>query len=138
MDKKYPRFIVGAFIVNEQGQLFLRTTPSQDNKFTCINGKVEWGNTIEQTLRENVKEKTNLGIDSFELIGLTDGLNITASDNPEPMHMVFADYKVIVGDTSMFKSNSDREYKWLTPKEWLEMDESSFGPYIYEIIQKLA
>ena len=39
MEKRYPKFVVGAFILNDKGQLFLRTTPSQDNKFTCINQK---------------------------------------------------------------------------------------------------
>lgn len=138
MEKKYPKFVVGAFIFSDKGKLFLRTTPSQDNKFTCINGKVEWGKTIEQTLRENVKEKTNLDISSYELLGLTDGLNITSSDNPEATNMVFADYKVLAGDAGDFKSNSDREYRWLTPQEWLKLDEALFGPYIREIIEKLV
>jgi len=138
MEKKYPKFVVGAFIFNDKGEFFLRTTPSQDNKFTCINGKVEWGKTIEETLRKNVKEKTNLDIKTFELIGLTDGLNISASDNPEPINMIFADYKVTVENQSNFISNDDREYKWLLPNDWLKMDKNSFGPYILEIIEKLV
>lgn len=137
MENKYPKLVVGAFILNDKNELFLRTTPSQDNKYTCINGKVEWGKTIEETLRNNVKDKTNLNIKTFELIGLTDGLNIISSDYPEPMHMLFADYVVRATDVSEFKTDESREYKWLLPSEWLKMDKNIFGPYIYEIIQKL-
>ena len=138
MEAKYPKLVAGAFIFNNKGELFLRTTPSQGNRYTCVNGRVEWGETLEETLRKNVEEKTNLRIKSFELIGLTDGLDITSPDSPEPIHMVFADYKVAVEDAPRFKSNnSERKHAWLLPAKWLEMDQQSFGPYIREIIERL-
>ncbi|HNW71673.1 MAG TPA: NUDIX domain-containing protein [Candidatus Paceibacterota bacterium] len=136
-DKKYPKFVVGSFIINSDGKLFLRTTPSQGEKYTCINAKVEWGKTIEETLINSVKEKTNLEIKNFEFIGLTNGLNIPIS-NSETTNMIFADYKVFIDDISEFKQDSEREYQWLTPAEWLKLDNNKFGPYIKEIIQKLA
>jgi hypothetical protein len=137
MDNKYPKFVVGAFIFNNAGELFLRTTPNQANKYTCINGKVEWGKTIAETLAANVKEKTNLEIKSWELIGLTDGLNISNSSDTEIVNLIFADYRVSVDDISKFKSDSDRQYQWLVPSAWLNLGEDNFGPYIYEIIKKL-
>ena len=136
-EKKYPKFIVGSFIINSDGKLFLRTTPSQENKYTCVNAKVEWGKTIEETLINSIKEKTNLEIKNFELIGLTDGLNIPIP-NSEPTNMIFADYKVFIDDISEFKQESEREYQWLTPSEWLKMDDNKFGPFIKQIIHKLV
>lgn len=138
MEKKYPKFVVGAFMLNDKGELFLRTTPKQDNKYTCINEKVEWGSTIEETLRKNIKEKTNLDMKSFALIGLTDGLNIAATDNPEPNNLIFADYKVFVKNINEFKSDDERKHKWLLPSEWLKIDKALFGPYIREVIEKLV
>lgn len=138
MEKKYPKFVVGAFIFDDKGNLFLRTTPSQDNKYTCINAKVEWGNTIEQTLRKNVKEKTNFDVKDFQLIGLTDGLNIIPGKDQEPINMIFADYKVFIKNSEDYKPNEKREYNWLPPIKWLEMEKQKFGPYIYEIIEKLV
>jgi len=136
METKYPKFVVGAFIFNNKGELFLRTSPGQNNNYTCINGKVEWGKTIEETLKGNVKDKTNLSVVSYELIGLTDGLNITSADNAEAINMIFADYKVFVGDAENFTTDPTREYKWLLPSEWLKLDSNIFGPYIREIIEK--
>lgn len=136
--KKYPKFIVGSFIINSDGKLFLRTTPSQEDRYTCINAKVEWGKTIEETLINSVKEKTNLEIKNFELIGLTNGLNISVPNSNETTNMIFADYKVFIDDKTEFKQEAEREYQWLTPLEWLKLDDGKFGPYIKEIIQKLV
>ena len=133
METKYPKLVVGAFILNDKGELFLRTTPNQDNKYICINGKIEWGQTILETLRDNVKAKTNLDIKAATLIGLTDGLNIP----PDLVNMVFADYKVLVNNINDFKTDEGREYKWLLPSEWLKMNKNIFGLYIYEVIEKL-
>jgi len=138
MENRQPKLVIGAFIMNERNELLLRTTPSQDNRYTCINGQAEWGKTIEETLRDNVKAKTNLNLDSFELIGLTDGLNIVSAGASEPVNMVFADYKVIVKDLSEFRADEGREYAWRYPSAWLELDESKFAPYIREIIEKLV
>ena len=138
MKIKYPRLILGAFILNDQGELFLRTTPSQGNKYTCVNGALEWGRTIEKALAKNVRHKTNLEMDSCKLIILTDGLNIEIPGERELVNMVFADYSVTVKSNHKFKSDSDRECKWLLPSEWLKMGKEAFAPYIYEIVEKLA
>jgi ADP-ribose pyrophosphatase YjhB (NUDIX family) len=138
MKVKYPRLVLGAFILNDQGELFLRTTPSQGNKYTCVNGALEWGRTIEKALAKNVRDKTNLEMDSCKLISLTDGLNIDIPGERELVNMVFADYVVTVKSNHKFKSDSDRECKWLLPSEWLKLGKEAFAPYIYEIVEKLV
>ena len=76
-------------------------------------------------------------IKNFELIGLTNGLNISVPNSNETTHMVFADYKVFIDNINEFKQDTERECQWLTPAEWLNLDDNKFGPYIKEIIQKL-
>lgn len=137
-DAQYPKLVIGSFIMNQAGEILLRTTPSQGNDFTCINAKVGWGETIESTIRTSVREKTNLDVASYELLGLTDGLNITVPDTPEPIHMVFADYLVRPVDDADFRAvQSEREYRWLKPEAWLALDRVAFGSYIYEIIERI-
>ena len=137
-NKKYPKLMVGSFIFNSKNKLFLRTTPNQGDRYTCINAKVEWGKKIEETIVDSVLQKTNLKVENFDLIGLTNGLNLKIPNSEEPVHMIFADYKVYVNNIDDFKQESDREYQWLTPEEWLKLDDDKFGPYIKEIIQKLV
>jgi len=137
-DKKYPKFVVGSFIFNSSGELFLRETPSQNKTYTCVNEKVEWGKTIEETIINSVQEKTNLKVLKFELIGLTNGINILNSQSEELTNMIFADYKVFVDSVENFKQETERGYQWLKPKDWLKLDEDKFGQYIREIIEKLV
>src|SRR3989338_2814805 len=112
-DKKYPKFVVGSFIFNSSGELFLRETPSQNKTYTCVNEKVEWGKTIEETIINSVQEKTNLKVLKFELIGLTNGINILNSQSEELTNMIFADYKVFVDSVENFKQETERGYQWL-------------------------
>lgn len=136
--KNNPKFVIGAFILNKKGEMLLRTTPSQQDKYTCINSSIEWGDTILKTLEKNVKSKTNLDIESVSLIGLTDGLNIEGKNKNELVHMVFADYRVYIKDSSLLKEEEGRKYKWQKPKDWIKEDENIFGPYILEIVKKLV
>lgn len=138
MEKKYPKFVVGSFIFNKNNELFLRATHSQEGKYTCINSKVEWGKTVEETLINSVKKKTNLEVKNFELIGITNGLNIYIPNSEELTNMIFADYKVSVLDLNDFKQEENREYKWLKPEDWLKIGDNKFAPYIKEIIKKLV
>jgi len=135
---QYPKFLVGSFIFDSNNRLFLRTTPDQGDRYTCINAKVEWGKKIEETIVDSVLYKTNLKVENFEFIGLTNGLDIKVQNSLEPVHMIFADYKVHVSNIDDFKQESDRKYKWLKPEEWLKLDDDEFAPYIKEIIQKLV
>ncbi len=136
-EKKYPKVIVGAFIFNDKGELFLKTSPGQNNKYTCVNGKVEWGESFEDAVKRIIKNKTGLTALEVEFIGATNGLNIKQPDGAEDKHMVFLDHKAIVGDFEKLKMEGKREYKWMPVEEWLKIDKSIFGQYIYEIIEKL-
>lgn len=137
-ENKYPILVIGSFIFNEKGELLLKASTSQNNKYTYVNEKVRWGERIEETLRRSVREKTNLIIKSYELIGLTDALNLKAGESSEIIHLIFADYKVNIKDSNNFKMESNQEYRWLTLDKWLQLDKNKFGPYIYEIIEKLT
>lgn len=135
--EKFPRLVVGSFIFDAIGRLYLRRSPRVEEKFTCINDKVKWGQRVEETLKKSVKKKTNLDIDSIEFVALTDGLGLK-DDNGKDLHLIFADYKVSVSDISEFKSNDDtREGQWLSVNDWIELGEKEFGPYIFEILKKL-
>ncbi|MFH2062728.1 MAG: hypothetical protein ABIJ46_01080 [bacterium] len=136
-EEKKPKFLAGAFIFDPAGRLYLRSTPSQNDRFTCINGEIKWGQTIDSIIRENVKKKTNLDVEKLELIGLTDGLDVQGTDG-EKIHMIFADYLVKVGKVDRFITDKpERRGEWHTPEEWRAMGQDKFGQYIYEIVEKL-
>lgn len=136
-ETKYPKLVIGSFLINDKNQIFLRTTPRQNNKYTCINDKVIWGNTIKETIKSGIKEKTNLNVTKIKLIDLSDGLNLNNVDGQNNVHLVFADHLVWVDNTNEFKMNENRDYKWLTVQEWLAQDKNIFGPYISPVLAKI-
>ena len=137
-EKKYPKVIVGAFIFNDKGELFLMKGTKWHGKYIVPGGKVEMNETIEESLKREVKEETNLDITDIKLIGLTDGLGLQEAYTKEDNHFIFVDNKAFAKDIKNIKlSDEASDYKWLKLDEWLKKDETKFGPYIYHILEKL-
>jgi molecular chaperone GrpE (heat shock protein) len=137
-EKKYPKVIVGAFIFNDKDELFLMKGTKWHGKYIVPGGKVEMNETIEDALKREVKEETNLDIEDIKLIGLTDGLGLDKAYTKEDNHFVFVDNKAFAKDIKNIKLNDEAsEYKWLKLDEWLKKDKAKFGPYIYHILEKL-
>ena len=138
-EKKYPKVVVGSFIVNESGEIFLRQTPSQENKYTCINEKILLGENIDDVIKRSVKEKTNLDVLKIEFVGVTNGNHKDLGENEDGTyrHLVFLDYKVFIEDSKNFKQKDDRKHGWLTPEKWIETKKDQLAPYILEVLEKL-
>ena len=134
--KKYPKFVIGAFIFNRKKEILL---VNNGKYLTCPNFKVLFGNSIEQTFKEGLKELMNLNISTVRFIDLIEGLEINIGDG-DFTHLIFADYKINIENENDFIPGGkfiEREFVWKSPEEWLEVDEKEFGPYILDTIKKL-
>ncbi|MFH1822965.1 MAG: nucleotide exchange factor GrpE [Patescibacteria group bacterium] len=137
-EKKYPKVIVGAFIFNDKDELFLTKGVKWHNKYVCPGGRVEVGEKIEETLRREIKEETNLDIEIIKFIGVADGFDVNDKYIKEDNHLIFLDYKVKAKNAKKIKLNEEAfSYKWLELSEWLKKDINEFAPYTYEVLQKL-
>ncbi len=137
-ENKYPKAIVGAFIFNDKGELFLTTGVKWHNKYVCPGGRIEAGEKIEDALRREVKEETNMNIEKMEFIGVADGYNVNDGYTNKDNHLIFLDYKAKVKDVKNIKLNDEAlNYKWLSIDEWLKKDKKEFAPYTYRVIEKL-
>ncbi len=137
MTNKYPKFVVGAFIINNNGELFLW---KNKHGFVCPNFKILFNKNIKNTLQEGIKEKTNFNMIDYVFIDLVEGLNIKIDDDGNTTHLIFADYKIKISNENNFNppsKYSNREYKWLKPKQWLELEHDMFGPYIIDTVKNL-
>lgn len=136
--KSYPRVIAGAFIFNKNGQLLLMKAVNWRNKYCCHGGKIELGEKVETAIRREVKEETNLEVDSLEFIGVIDGIEVERKNSSDYKHLVFLDYKVVVKNDNDLQLNEEgSDYEWHTLDEWLNKDKKEFAPYVYEVIQKI-
>ncbi|MBI5072419.1 NUDIX domain-containing protein, partial [Candidatus Woesearchaeota archaeon] len=55
-----PTVTVGPLIFNKEGKLFLMQSPKWRNKWVIPGGKIELGETMEQAVKREIKEETNL------------------------------------------------------------------------------
>ena len=134
-EPKYPKFVVGSFPINKKGEIYLRTSPSIANRFTCINDKVLWGQTILDTLTHGISSKTGLKPSHFELLGLQDGFIQEGGGSLN--HMIFADYLAHIDDMSLYRENPERVCAWHTPQDWLTRGADAFGPNIMNVIEQI-
>jgi hypothetical protein len=130
--QKIPLVMIGSFILDEQDYLYLRTKPNKDTGYRCLNEQLFEGQEIEEVLKKSVKAATNLEIQKYELLHVSQGHSVPL--NGETYDMVFVDHLVRVSGKENFKGDESRKDKWQEVDEWLQMDEKEFGPYIKNVI----
>ncbi|MGR5913147.1 NUDIX domain-containing protein [Bacillus cereus] len=99
-----PRVGVGAFIIdeNEKLLLILRNTNPERMHWSIPGGKVEWMETVEDTVVREIKEETNLDIKLESLLCVTDHII-----KEQEVHWVCPTYIATVND-GVVKKNGTR------------------------------
>ena len=82
-DKKYPKVGVGVMIQNEKGQVLLglRKGSHGEGEWNFPGGHLEFGETVFETARREVKEESGLDGDPFALISVADEMRYIESDD---------------------------------------------------------
>jgi len=120
-EKKYPRVCVGAFIFNDQDELFLMKSPGWQNLFTPPGGKVEFGEAIEEAVKRETKEETNLDLKNLKFLGFEEAHHLEDEYVKAEKHLLLMDYRAEVeGEPKIVLSEEATEYKWLKVEDWLE------------------
>ena len=116
----YPHPIVGALIFNQQGKIFLMRSPKWGGKFCLIGGHIELGETIEQAIRREVKEETNLNVFDIQFLGVQEF--IFGEEFHKKRHFIFLDHFCKTKDTDIILDGTEGiEYVWVTTDESLAL-----------------
>ncbi len=136
--KEAPKVIVGVLIYNDKGEIFLgKSSGKISNKWVVVGGHLEYGETLKDCARREVKEETNLDIDSIDFLGIQEA--IFPEYFNEKKHMVFFDYQArVVGNNEVILNDEHSDYQWVQPQKALqELDLSpSTRIFIEKFIQK--
>jgi molecular chaperone GrpE (heat shock protein) len=118
-----PIVIVGAFIFNQENELLLISSPKWQDKFVVPGGKVELGETMEQAIRREIKEETNLDLDELELMGISERVDTSKENSVGLKHLIYIDYKAKAKKPQKIKLNDEgTEYVWKPLELWNEDD----------------
>lgn len=82
IEKKYPRVGVGIMIKNGKGEVLLglRKGSHGSGEWSFPGGHLEFGETVFETAKREVKEETGLDVNEFNLISVADEMRYIESD----------------------------------------------------------
>lgn len=114
-ENKLPRAGIGVMIQNEKGEILLglRQGSHGENEWSFPGGHLEFGETVFETAKREVKEETGLKLDKFELISVADEMRYIKSDSKHYLNIgVKAAY--IGGQPQVMEPNKCKEWKWFS------------------------
>jgi nucleoside triphosphatase len=118
-EQKYPEPTVGALIFNPEGKALFIVSPKWHGKYAIPGGHIELGETIEQALKREVKEETNLEI--FDIEFLTFQEFIYGAEFYEKRHFIFIDYICKTNDTNVILNEEGDDHVWVPIDEALNL-----------------
>ncbi len=110
---KYPRIGIGVMIQNKKGQVLLglRQGSHGAGEWSFPGGHLEFGETIFDCAKREVKGETGLEINQFQLISVSEDLKYIKSDNKHYITIgILTEYKG--GIPKLLEPNKCREWRW--------------------------
>ena len=118
-EQQYPEPTVGALIFNPRGQLFLMRSHKWRGQWVVPGGHIELGERMEDALRREVKEETNLDIHDLEFVCFQEF--IYDARFWRPSHFIFFDFACRTDATDVTLNEEAQDYRWVTPEEALTL-----------------
>lgn len=120
-----PSVIVGAFIFNLKGEIFVvKSSKKWSGKYLIPGGHVEYKERIEETVRRGVKEETNLDVDNIEFFGFSEIINPEAFHD-QSRHFVALNFKCLAKNEDVILNEEAEEYLWVSLDKVLDLDLNS-------------
>lgn len=108
----HPIVTVGALIMNDGKQALLVRTQKWSGLWGIPGGKVKTGETLEEALRREIKEETNLEIDHICLVMAQDCIH--SREFYREAHFVLLNYTCqCQGISEVILNDEAQEYRWL-------------------------
>ena len=89
-EKKYPEPAAGALIRNNEGKFLFIKANFWGGKYTVPGGHVELGESMEDTVKREIKEETGLDISVVDQLGIDE--SIYSKEDKKSRHFIFLDF----------------------------------------------
>ena len=118
-EQQYPEPTCGALIFNPAGKIFLMKSHKWRDKYVIPGGHVELGEKIEDALKREIKEETELDIHDVEFICFQEF--IYGEEFWKKKHFIFFDFACKTNSTEVKLNSEGQEFVWVTLEEALKL-----------------
>lgn len=119
----------------KDGKILLVIQPfgPYQGKFDLPGGRIEFGETIEQTLRREFKEEVSMHFESMVfLCNLTEKVEVSNDNDSYSFHQIGLIYSISGLSPSGEKSKDSLRYQW---KKIDEIEETEASPFVWKVVQ---
>lgn len=119
MSEEYAVPATGALILNENDEIFLMKSPKWENQWLVPGGKVEKGDSMEETVEKEVREETGLEVTDIKFLKAKDGGN--PDDFERDTHFIFLNFSCRAENQEVKLDEREAvDYTWIDPEKALE------------------
>ena len=118
-EQQFPEPTVGALIFDAEGRLFLMSSHKWRGKWVVPGGHIELGERMEEALRREVKEETNLDIHDIEFVCFQEF--VYDQRFWKQRHFIFFDFACRTGSSDVRLNDEAQEYVWVTLHDALHL-----------------
>ncbi len=121
--KQYPEPVVGPLIFNDNNEILLIKSPKFNGKYIVPGGHIELRETMEEALKREIKEETNLDIKDIEFFMIQEGTNMKDTGFNTEKHFIFIDFlcKAIPGKV-LLEAREAEDFTWIKPKDAFKLN----------------
>ncbi|MEK6952996.1 MAG: NUDIX domain-containing protein [Nanoarchaeota archaeon] len=130
-EQKYPEPTVGALIFNSENKILLVRSNKWKDKYVIPGGHIELGEKMENTLKREIKEETNLDI--FDIKFITFQEFIFDSTFYKKKHFIFFDFACKTNYKEVKLNSEGQEYVWVSLDKALKL---TTEPYTKKTIKE--
>lgn len=133
-EARWPRVAVGGIVVEQGRILLVRRAHAPDAGLWSIpGGSVEWGETLCEAVRREVREECGVAVKVHELLWLGERL-FRGSDGSLTHHFVIADYRCrILGPEAPVAGSDAASLRWFRREE---LSEGLLAHGLHEVLQQ--
>lgn len=127
----FPEPTTGALIFDREGRLFLMKSHKWEGKWVIPGGHVDLGERIEDAVRREVKEETNLDVYDVEFVCFQEF--VYGDGFWKKKHFIFFDYACKTDSTDVVLNDEAQEYAWVSLRD---LDEYPVETYTWNVIRE--
>lgn len=128
----YPEPTVGAVILNAKNEVLLLKSNKWRGRYVIPGGHIELGEDMEDALRREIKEETNLSVHTVRLLGLQQCIYDEAFARRK--HFIFIDFVCRTEEDDVILNEESEGYGWV-PLE--KVDDFNLEPFTKKLLGEL-